>query len=155
MTLDRFIAAQEGSYATALAELRRGRKVSHWMWWVFPQLAGLGRSATAQTYAIASAAEAQAYLAQPLLGSRLAEATAAAVKAPGSAEDIFGSIDAMKLRSSMTLFAAVAADPAPFEAALDRFFGGERDPLTLNLLSRSSPRRCAGATRVTRARPPC
>ena len=132
--LARFVDAQADSYAAALAELRRGRKQSHWMWWVFPQLAGLGRSATAQHYAIASAAEARAYLAHPLLGERLRAATAAAVAAPGSAEQVFGGIDAIKLRSSLTLFAAVGDDPAPFQAGLDRFFGGAPDPATLDLL---------------------
>ncbi|HEU0045376.1 DUF1810 domain-containing protein [Sphingomonas sp.] len=134
--LDRFVTAQGPSYDAALGELRRGRKSSHWMWWVFPQLAGLGRSATAQTYAIASAEEARAYLAHPLLGMRLIEATRAAIDAPGTAEAILGDIDAIKLRSSMTLFEAVADDPEPFRAGLDRFFGGERDPATLTLLGR-------------------
>jgi uncharacterized protein (DUF1810 family) len=132
--LNRFVAAQSSAYPQALAELRRGRKASHWMWFVFPQIAGLGRSDTARFYAIADAAEARAYLAHPLLGPRLVEATQAAVAAPGSAEAIFGGIDAIKLRSSMTLFAAVAADDAPFTAALERFFAGERDPATIQLL---------------------
>ncbi len=132
--LDRFVAAQGGIYPQALAELRRGAKTSHWMWFVFPQIAGLGRSATAQAYAIGSAAEARAYLAHPLLGARLVEATAAVTAAKGSAEAILGGIDAVKLRSSMTLFAHVAEDPAPFRAALDRFFAGADDPATLALL---------------------
>lgn len=132
--LDRFVDAQRDSYAAALAELKRGRKDSHWMWWVFPQIAGLGRSPTAHHYAITSAEEARAYLAHPLLGARLAEATAAAIAAAGSAERIFGTIDAMKLRSSLTLFAAVADDPAPYRAGLDRFFGGEADAATVRLL---------------------
>ena len=132
--LDRFVRAQQATYAGALAELRRGRKTSHWMWFVFPQIAGLGRSETARFYAIASAQEARAYLAHPLLGPRLIEATGAATTAAGSAEDVFGAIDAVKLRSSMTLFETVAEDPAPFAAALDRFFGGERDAATLRLL---------------------
>lgn len=132
--LSRFIDAQRDSFATALAELRRGRKVSHWMWWVFPQIAGLGHSPTARHYAIGSAAEAHAYLAHPLLGERLHQAVAAAIAAPGSAEQVFGGVDAMKLRSSLTLFAAVAADPSPFRAGLDRFFGGKPDPATLALL---------------------
>jgi uncharacterized protein (DUF1810 family) len=131
--LDRFVSAQRGSYDAALAELSRGRKSGHWMWFVFPQIAGLGRSETARFYAIRSLAEARAYLAHPLLGPRLVEATRAVTAAPGSAEGIMGGIDAVKLRSSMTLFAAAAspAEAAPFEAALDRFFGGERDPETL------------------------
>ena len=129
--LDRFVDAQRETYATALAELRAGAKRSHWMWFVFPQIAGLGRSETAQFYAIRDLAEACAYLAHPLLGPRLIEATAAAVAAPGSAQAIMGPVDAIKLRSSMTLFAAVAGDPAPFEAALARFFDGAPDEATL------------------------
>ncbi len=132
--LDRFVAAQAGAYPRALAELRDGAKTSHWMWFVFPQLAGLGRSEIARFYAIRDAAEARAYLAHPLLGPRLVEATQAVIAAPGSAEAILGGIDAIKLRSSMTLFAAVAQDAAPFEAALDRFFAGEADAATLTLL---------------------
>jgi uncharacterized protein (DUF1810 family) len=134
--LSRFVAAQEGSYSQALAELRRGRKQSHWMWFVFPQIAGLGHSTMAQRYAIAGREEARAYLAHPLLGPRLVEATGAVTAAaPGaSAEAIMGGIDAVKLRSSLTLFAAVADDPAPFEAALARFFDGERDPETMRRL---------------------
>ncbi|HEX8418605.1 MAG TPA: DUF1810 domain-containing protein [Sphingomonas sp.] len=132
--LDRFVRAQQTTYAGAIAELRRGRKTSHWMWFVFPQIAGLGRSETARFYAIASAAEARAYLAHPLLGARLIQATIVATAAAGSAEAIFGGIDAVKLRSSMTLFEAVADDGAPFAAAIDRFFGGERDAETLRLL---------------------
>lgn len=132
--LDRFVAAQNGVYRQALAELQRGAKTSHWMWFVFPQIAGLGRSAMAQAYAIGSADEARAYLAHPVLGPRLIEATQAVTAANGSAEAIMGGIDAVKLRSSMTLFAAVADDPAPFRAALDRFFGGTDDPATMALL---------------------
>lgn len=134
--LDRFTSAQASVYDQALAELHHGRKSSHWMWFVFPQIAGLGRSDTARFYAIRDAAEARAYLANPVLGPRLYEATAAVTSATGSAEAILGGIDAIKLRSSMTLFAAVADDPAPFVAALDRFFGGMRDPATLALLDR-------------------
>ena len=138
--LDRFVAAQDGVYPQALAELRRGTKRSHWMWFVFPQVAGLGQSAMARTYAIAGADEAKAYLAHPVLGARLIEATAAVIAALGSAEAILGGIDAVKLRSSMTLFATVAQDPAPFRAALDRFFGGAEDPATLDLLRRTPTR---------------
>ena len=132
--LDRFVAAQDDVYPQALAELRAGAKRSHWMWFVFPQIAGLGQSAMARTYAIASADEARAYLAHPVLGARLVEATSAVTGARGSAEAILGGIDAVKLRSSMTLFAAVADDPAPFRAALARFYGGADDPATLDLL---------------------
>lgn len=134
--LDRFVAAQADTHDHALAELRRGRKTSHWMWFVFPQIAGLGCSEMARRYAIRDAAEARAYLAHPLLGPRLHEAVAAAVAAPGSAEDVFGGIDAVKLRSSLTLFAEVADDPAPFEAGLARFYDGGKDPETLRLLGR-------------------
>jgi len=133
--LDRFVAAQEGIYPAALAELRAGTKRSHWMWFIFPQLAGLGRSETARFYGIASAAEAAAYLAHPLLGSRLVECGKALLthrhKSP---EAILGGVDAMKLRSSMTLFAAVADDPAPFAAVLDAFYASERDQATLSLI---------------------
>jgi len=134
--LDRFLSAQALVHDQALAELRRGRKTSHWMWFVFPQIAGLGRSETAQFYAIRDAAEARAYLAHPLLGPRLIEATRAVSAARGSATAILGEIDAMKLQSSMTLFAAVADDPAPFAVALARFYGGVRDATPLDLLRR-------------------
>ncbi len=132
--LERFVAAQAGSWDDAVAELRAGAKRSHWMWWIFPQIAGLGRSDTARYYAIASADEARAYLAHPLLGPRLVEAAETVARARGSADAVMGSIDAVKLRSSMTLFAAVAADPAPFRAVLDRFYGGEDDAATQALL---------------------
>lgn len=132
--LQRFIEAQAVTYPTALAELSRGRKTTHWMWFVFPQIAGLGHSMMARRYAVRSAEEARAYLAHPLLGPRLIEATRAVTAAKGSADAIMGGIDAIKLRSSLTLFAAVADDPAPFEAALDRLFGGERDPETVRRL---------------------
>lgn len=133
--LERFVSAQEDVYETALAELRRGRKVSHWMWFVFPQIAGLGTSATAQKYAIASLDEARAYLGHPLLGGRLIECTEAVLAHPErSAEEILGGVDAMKLRSSMTLFELAAEDPAPFTAVLETFYGGERDVATLSLV---------------------
>ena len=132
--LSRFVEAQAGIYPQALAELRAGAKRGHWMWFVFPQIAGLGRSDTARHYAITSVAEARAYLAHPLLGARLIEASGAVAAARGSAVAILGSIDAIKLRSSMTLFAAAAADATPFRAVLDRFFEGADDPATLALL---------------------
>ena len=132
--LSRFVAAQTSSYPVAIAELRDGTKRSHWMWWIFPQIAGLGRSETARRYAIGSAAEARAYLAHPLLGPRLVEAAETVARASGTAETVMGSIDAVELRSSMTLFAAVADDPAPFRAVLDRFYAGRDDPATLALL---------------------
>ena len=133
--LDRFVIAQAGVYDHALDELRDGRKRTHWMWFVFPQIAGLGHSPMAQRFAIRSAAEARAYLAHPMLGPRLHAATAAVTAASGSATAILGSVDALKLRSSMTLFAQTADDPAPFVAALDRFFDGDADPATLRLLA--------------------
>ncbi|RSV14540.1 DUF1810 domain-containing protein [Sphingomonas sp. ABOLG] len=134
--LDRFVTAQHGSYADALTELRHGRKTSHWMWYVFPQLRGLGHSPTAQHFGIASLDEARAYLAHPLLGPRLHAACAALATASGSAVDILGPVDAMKLRSSMTLFARAADDPAPFQAIIDRFFDGP-DPATHALLPKA------------------
>jgi uncharacterized protein (DUF1810 family) len=132
--LDRFVTAQADTYPIALAELRRGRKESHWMWFVFPQLAGLGRSPTAQHYAIGSLDEARAYLAHPLLGARLRDSIAAlAALPPTRAEAVFGAIDAIKLRSSLTLFAA-AGGGAAFTDALARWFDGVPDPATVRLL---------------------
>jgi uncharacterized protein (DUF1810 family) len=131
--LDRFVLAQDGqqTYRQAVSELRRGRKTSHWMWFVFPQIAGLGRSAIAQEYAIADLAEAQAYLAHPLLGPRLVEcAEIVAGHTDRTAEQIFGGIDAMKLRSSMTLFAAADPDQPVFGRVIEQFFAGP-DPETL------------------------
>jgi uncharacterized protein (DUF1810 family) len=134
--LQRFVSAQAGVYDQALAELRRGRKQSHWMWFVFPQLKGLGISATAQHYGIASLAEAEAYLAHPVLGPRLRDCAAAALAVEGrSAHDIFGSPDDLKFRSSMTLFQAAAPDEPLFAQALERDFAGP-DPRTLDLLAR-------------------
>lgn len=133
--LERFVRAQEGVHDTALAELRRGRKTSHWMWFVFPQLVGLGRSSTAQHYGVQGLAEARAYLAHPVLGPRLVTAAGVAASAPARSVDaLLGGIDAMKLRSSMTLFARAADEPAPFRAVLDRWFDGSEDPVTLRLL---------------------
>lgn len=133
--LSRFHDAQASIYQQALAELRAGRKQSHWMWFVFPQIDGLGMSAMAQRYAIGSLAEASAYLADPVLGRRLLECVAAVLAVPGkSAHEIFGSPDDMKFRSSLTLFAATAADPTMFEAALQRFYGGVPDSRSLTLL---------------------
>ena len=132
--LSRFVTAQADSYADALAELRDGVKRSHWMWFIFPQIAGLGHSAMAVRYAVQSLDEARAYLAHPILGPRLIESSGAVAVASGSAEAIMGDIDAIKLRSSMTLLAAAADDPTPFTAVLDRFYNGERDPATLRLI---------------------
>ena len=133
--LSRFVEAQREVWPAALAELRAGRKTSHWMWFVFPQIAGLGRSPTAIFYAIASEAEARAYLGHPLLGARLREAVLALLAHEGeSAEAILGPVDAIKLRSSMTLFERVGAPGDPFGRCLDAFFAGERDGATLRLL---------------------
>jgi len=136
--LRRFTDAQDGAFETALAELRAGAKQSHWMWFVFPQLAGLGHSPTAQYYAIRSLEEARAYLAHPLLGPRLRQCTEALLPHAGhrSAEAIFGSVDALKLRSSLTLFDLVAPDDV-FARALDSFFAGEPDQRTLALIGRA------------------
>jgi uncharacterized protein (DUF1810 family) len=135
--LQRFIAAQAGVYEQALAELRGGRKRSHWMWFVFPQLRGLGRSETSRFYGLEGLAEARAYLAHPVLGPRLRECLEAAVAAPGTAEEILGSIDALKLRSCATLFARVAPEEPLFGAVLDRFFDGRPDTATEALLGGS------------------
>ncbi|WP_413601401.1 DUF1810 domain-containing protein [Curtobacterium sp. Curtsp57] len=133
--LDRFVRAQDGVQDTALAELARGRKSSHWIWFVFPQLRGLGHSPTAERYGISGADEARAYLAHPVLGPRLLAAAEAAGTAPArSVEELVGGIDALKLRSSMTLFAAVAEDPRPFRSVLDRWWGGAEDRRTTDLL---------------------
>ncbi len=134
--LNRFVQAQAGVYDIAMAELRAGRKQTHWMWFIFPQLRGLGHSPTAHHFGIASIGEAQAYLAHPLLGTRLESATQAVLGIPGrSLAAIFGSPDDLKFRSSMTLFATASPDAAAFcEDALKRFCGGERDGATLALL---------------------
>ncbi len=139
MQLQRFVDAQQHIYSQALAELRDGRKRSHWMWFVFPQIAGLGHSETARLYAIADLAEARAYRAHPLLGARLAEATDAVLAHAGrtTADAIFGGIDAVKLRSSMTLFESAAPNEARFAAVLEKFCGGARDPQTLQRLAPS------------------
>lgn len=130
--LERFVAAQDPVYDSVLAELRAGKKRSHWMWFVFPQIAGLGSSEMAQRYAIASEDEAADYLAHPVLGRRLRECAAivAALDA-GSAADIFGHPDERKFHSSMTLFADTAPDEAVFQACIDKYFDGEPDPATL------------------------
>lgn len=135
--LQRFLQAQQQAYAPALAELQAGRKRSHWIWYIFPQLQGLGNSAMSQRYAIGSLAEARAYLAHPLLGPRLLECVRAMLAHMGSdAEDILGGIDAVKFRSCLTLFAAARRDEAVFDAALRQFFAGQPDPRTLALLQR-------------------
>ncbi|SPM36654.1 Uncharacterized protein, DUF1810 family [Mycobacterium rhizamassiliense] len=135
--LTRFVVAQAPVYDTVLTELRDGRKRSHWMWFVFPQLRGLGGSPTAARYGIASLQEARAYLSHDLLGPRLRECTQLVNRVQGrSAAEIFGSPDDLKLRSSMTLFALAAEDAGDFTALLDRYYGGEQDALTLNQLQR-------------------
>ena len=124
--LERFVQAQSGVHEQALAELRAGGKRSHWMWFVFPQVEGLGRSATAQQYAIGSLAEARAYLAHPVLGPRLRESAAAARDFAGTPEQLLGPIDEEKLRSSMTLFESADPDEAVFGEVLERHYGGSR-----------------------------
>ena len=133
--LSRFVTAQAPVWARVAAELAAGRKQSHWMWFVFPQIAGLGHSTMAQLYAIGSLDEARAYLAHPLLGPRLHQATELVLAINGkTAHEIFGSPDDLKFRSSMTLFAAAAPDEPLFQHALDKYFAGEGDPLTLQKL---------------------
>jgi uncharacterized protein (DUF1810 family) len=132
--LERFVQAQDagGTFQRAVAELRAGRKVSHWMWFVFPQVEGLGLSAMSQRYAISGLAEARAYLQHPVLGTRLVDcATVLAATDGKSAAEILGAVDAMKLRSSMTLFAAAAPDQPAFSAVLTKYFGGAPDEATL------------------------
>jgi uncharacterized protein (DUF1810 family) len=135
--LERFVTAQDetGTYDGALAELRAGRKRSHWMWFVFPQIAGLGQSPMSRSYAISSLAEAEAYLGHPILGPRLRESARILAELPAhKAEDVLGGIDAMKLRSSMTLF--TRADPGEplFQRVLEKYYGGVPDPATERLL---------------------
>jgi len=134
--LQRFVDAQGRVYDTVVVELRGGRKRSHWMWFVFPQLRGLGSSPTAMRFAISSIDEARAYLDHELLGARLRECAGLVTRIHGrTAEEIFGWPDDMKLRSSMTLFARAADDNADFVAVLDKFYGGEEDPATLARLT--------------------
>jgi uncharacterized protein (DUF1810 family) len=133
--LDRFVTAQAPVYETVLAELRAGRKRTHWMWFVFPQMAGLGRSATARHYAIGSLDEARAYLDHPLLGARLRACCALLLALAGDdAHAVFGDPDDVKLRSSLTLFAHAAPAEAVFQDCLDKYFGGSADTATLELL---------------------
>ena len=132
--LERFIDAQSSVYETALAEVTSGAKRSHWMWFVYPQIAGLGHSGMAQRYAIGSLDEAKAYLAHPILGARYRECVGALQDlGPTTAEAVFGTVDAMKLRSSLTLFAEANRSPL-FDAAIDRWFGGEKDEGTLRII---------------------
>jgi uncharacterized protein (DUF1810 family) len=136
--LGRFVTAQDsgGSYQSAVAELRAGRKASHWMWYVFPQIAGLGQSPTSKLYAISSLDEARSYLADPVLGRRLRECAEILTGLSGrTPEQIFGGIDAMKLRSSMTLFQHAAPDEPVFRQVLEQYFHGAADEATDRLIS--------------------
>ena len=137
--LERFVLAQGPVHAAAMDELRRARKTGHWMWFVFPQIAGLGRSEMSRRYAITDLDEARDYLAHPVLGPRLLEAARLVLASgAGSAIDVFGDIDAVKLRSSMTLFRRAAPDEPVFAAVLDRFFDGRPDPATDERLERGA-----------------
>jgi uncharacterized protein (DUF1810 family) len=134
--LERFVAAQDNLYPAVLEELRRGRKTGHWMWFIFPQLRGLGSSEMSRFYGIASLAEARAYLADPVLGSRLRECASLVLASDApTAESIFGSVDARKLRSSMTLFHRAAPQDPTFARVLDRYYGGAPDEATDGLLA--------------------
>ena len=129
--LERFVLAQDREYKTVVAELQRGQKASHWIWFIFPQIAGLGRSATSRHFAIESLDEARAYLAHPVLGARLRECTQLVLAIEGrTADEIFGGLDALKVRSSMTLFHRAAPDEAIFELVLERYYGGVADEAT-------------------------
>lgn len=133
--LERFVTAQQNIYEAALKEVRAGLKRSHWMWFIFPQIRGLGHSETARFYAISGREEAEAYLAHPILGPRLVECTTAMLHHTDlSAHDILGSPDDLKFRSSMTLFGAVVEEDSLFQAALDAFYAGAHDQNTLQLL---------------------
>lgn len=137
--LDRFVAAQQADYQRALGELRRGRKQSHWMWYIFPQVQGLGHSLMSRRYALSGVEEARAYLAHPVLGPRLLECCRAVLEAGSSnPREVFGTPDDLKFRSCLTLFAL--ADPAEpvFAELLDKFYGGKKDPQTLDILKRAA-----------------
>lgn len=136
-SIERFIEPQDFLYATALAEIKAGKKSSHWMWFIFPQLRGLGRSAMARIYGIEELDEAWAYLSHPILSARLTEISEALLQLnTQNPEEILGDIDARKLQSSMTLFALISEDGSVFHQVLDRFYGGQMDAHTLELLSR-------------------
>ena len=151
--LQRFVSAQEDNYDTAIQELRRGRKKSHWIWYVFPQVAGLGYSSMAQYYAIGSRNEALEYLHHPILNQRLLDCCEALLAHRDSAIiDIMGSPDDMKLRSSMTLFASVSSQPAPFQSVLDTFYGGQNDNKTLEFLTPTSQTEWRNRTSRSRRR---
>ena len=134
--LNRFVTAQENQYEIALSEIKKGKKRSHWMWYIFPQLAGLGRSGTSRIYGIKNLEEAISYLQHPLLGKRLEEISISLLQLPGNnANTIFGSPDDMKLRSCMTLFSEVPDTSPVFENVLRKYFNGIKDSLTLELLA--------------------
>ena len=134
--LNRFLDAQKSSYETALSEIKNGKKRSHWMWYVFPQIQGLGFSETSKFYAIKDVSEAEAYLKHPVLGARLIEISQIAAElASNNATQVFGSPDDMKLKSSMTLFAALNQTDPVFQSVLDKFFGGRKDGQTLQLIA--------------------
>ncbi len=136
--LNRFVIAQSGVIDKAIGELRRGRKETHWMWFVFPQLVGLGSSTMATRYGISGAEEAREYLDHPILGPRLIDCTQAVIDLDNlSTNDIFGTPDDMKLRSCATLFAHISAEGSAFHQILDKYYRGEPDPATLSLLVRS------------------
>lgn len=136
IALAEFVAAQNPVYEDVRRELSAGRKETHWIWFIFPQLAALGQSAASKKYGLASKAEAREYFAHPVLGQRLKECVRLMLASPsGEIESIMGYPDDLKFRSSMTLFAAAAPEEPLFQAALDKFFAGERDPLTLRLLA--------------------
>ena len=133
--LNRFLEAQESTYQTALSEITNGKKRSHWMWYIFPQVAGLGFSETSQYYGIKTIAEAKAYLNHPVLGKRLIEISEVLLTINGkSANQVFGSPDDMKLKSSMTLFAAISDEDSVFNKVLEKYFDGKEDAKTLQLL---------------------
>jgi uncharacterized protein (DUF1810 family) len=135
--LQRFVDAQERVFDSVLTELNRGRKYGHWIWFIFPQLKGLGRSSTSEFYGIGSLDEARAYLQHPVLGRRLIQCTELVIAVRGSdAEAIFGEVDAMKFRSCMTLFGAADPEQRLFSQAVEKYFGGEGDPLTLSYLNK-------------------
>lgn len=134
--LDRFVAAQRGTYEIALEELKHGEKRSHWIWYIFPQVAGLGGSSMAVRYSIRSRGEALAYLAHPALGKRLLECAHALLQIVGrTAKEVMGYPDDLKLKSSMTLFAAISEPDSPFHSVLDRYFSGQHDTRTIEFLA--------------------
>ena len=137
--LNRFVEAQKDDYQTALGEIKSGRKKSHWMWYIFPQIAGLGRSSTAQYYSIKNLEEAKALLEDPYLGTNLKEITAALLGLDGNDPiAVFGHIDSMKLKSSMTIFGLVSEEGSIFQQVLDKYYGGDKDQRTIEITSQQS-----------------